>query len=220
MSEGERNGVGPENYATQTPTTVRCSQCRGRMSATEFYVDRRKANGLQSACKSCARRAQKRYYQANGQKYRERRVAASRRDREANLEKRRTYRNQNKHVVWESRYRRRCREYGLVPVVVSFTDRQLVERWGEHCVYCSGRFEEIDHIQAVARGGHHTIENVVPVCKRCNQRKFLQTDMPLIRASREYQALLSDTGVASNVGGTADDGDLADDGQSDQGRAS
>jgi 5-methylcytosine-specific restriction endonuclease McrA len=36
---------------------------------------------------------------------------------------------------------------------------------------CNGRYEHIDHYVPLARGGEHTVENLVPACSRCNQAK-------------------------------------------------
>jgi len=43
----------------------------------------------------------------------------------------------------------------------------------EHrCAYCgqSGKLEQ-DHYVPIAKGGHHTKENVVPACRSCNAKK-------------------------------------------------
>ena len=46
------------------------------------------------------------------------------------------------------------------------------------CVYCNKRKKlNLDHIEPLARGGAHDIENVVPACKSCNSSKC---DTPLL----------------------------------------
>lgn len=44
--------------------------------------------------------------------------------------------------------------------------------FGHRCAYCgsTGRLTQ-DHVDPIARGGAHEIENVVPACKRCNSSK-------------------------------------------------
>jgi hypothetical protein len=94
----------------------------------------------------------------------------------------------------EADYRRRSRKHGHQPVVVPFTRRQVVELYGDRCIYCeTGPFEHIDHVQPVAAGGHHTVENAVPSCAACNRRKRHDVDKLLIHVCR----LLKNTGVAS-----------------------
>lgn len=83
----------------------------------------------------------------------------------------RAYREANLHVTWEADHRGRCARYGLDPVIDSFTREELIDYWGngERCIYCDGPFEQIDHHVAVALGGAHNIENVMPSCAPCNR---------------------------------------------------
>lgn len=48
----------------------------------------------------------------------------------------------------------------------------------DHCHYCQVHFgaleqreQTIDHVQAIANGGPHTVENIVPACMSCNSSK-------------------------------------------------
>jgi hypothetical protein len=86
----------------------------------------------------------------------------------------------------ERDYIRRTRRYGHRPVVESFTTQQLMERYGEGCFHCgTGDFECIDHLVCVRVGGPHTLDNALPSCCECNQRKRVAIDAPLIRAYLE-----------------------------------
>jgi hypothetical protein len=60
--------------------------------------------------------------------------------------------------------------------------RRIVERCGFRCAYCrryqesftegpDGRPWHIDHVQALARGGTHTEDNLTLACATCNSRK-------------------------------------------------
>ena len=42
---------------------------------------------------------------------------------------------------------------------------------GNHCVYCGGPYEHIDHFYPLSKGGQHSLANLVPSCKKCNQSK-------------------------------------------------
>lgn len=74
-----------------------------------------------------------------------------------------------------SRMHRQIRRARLASTVCDLTDHQwlaLVNAYGARCAYCTKQAPmQIDHIQAVALGGDHTLRNVVPACKRCNQVK-------------------------------------------------
>ena len=77
--------------------------------------------------------------------------------------------------------------YGHRPVVESFTTRQLIERYGDRCFYCgTGDFECIDHRMCVRVGGQHTLDNTVPCCQMCNQRKRWELDELYIRVHRLF----------------------------------
>lgn len=92
-------------------------------------------------------------------------------NRERIIARTRAYSQANPHVNWEAGYRERCAQYGLEPIVESFTREEVVSFWGngERCIYCDGPFEQIDHHVAVALGGAHAIENVMPSCADCNR---------------------------------------------------
>ncbi len=89
----------------------------------------------------------------------------------------------------ERDYIRRTRMYGHCLVVESFTTQQLIERHGDTCFHCgTGDFECMDHLVCVRVGGAHTLDNAVPSCRECNQRKRWAVDEPRIRAYRESLA--------------------------------
>lgn len=47
----------------------------------------------------------------------------------------------------------------------------VLARFNYQCAYCGGRFESLDHILPVCRGGGTTAVNVAPACHTCNSRK-------------------------------------------------
>jgi len=53
--------------------------------------------------------------------------------------------------------------------------RVLFCRDGWRCAYCGRdggpRDLTVDHVKPLSRGGHHTWDNVVAACRRCNHRK-------------------------------------------------
>ena len=67
-----------------------------------------------------------------------------------------------------------------------------LEEFNYHCAYCNQPFPErdleIEHMWPVARGGAHTLQNVVPACKPCNRRKGTLT--PLEFFARDHGGLV------------------------------
>jgi 5-methylcytosine-specific restriction endonuclease McrA len=58
----------------------------------------------------------------------------------------------------------------------SVTERdwlRLVARYRHCCAYCGEYVEdlEMDHVMPLSRGGHHSIGNLLPSCRRCNASK-------------------------------------------------
>ena len=50
--------------------------------------------------------------------------------------------------------------------------RELVFRTkGHDCYICGEWADAIDHVISAKRGGSSTLENLEPICKRCNSRK-------------------------------------------------
>ena len=174
-----------------------CTVCGTVKPLDEYHRNKRKKDGRDPNCKACA----KAYYQANRARVRaykaayraENREAISERmaeyrarpevkarkaeynaeNRERDLAQSAKYRASNPHVAWEYNYRRRAIGYGFEPVIESFTKDELIERHGDRCFHCGGEWSETDHYPTpVSRGGHHTLETVVPSCKPCNQRSW------------------------------------------------
>ena len=86
---------------------------------------------------------------------------------------------------WLSDYRFRSLMYGIWPVWELVTPGDLIARYGDRCVDCSGgKFEVPDHRVPVAAGGHHVIDNLAPCCVPCNRRKT-RADWVAIRRFRE-----------------------------------
>lgn len=59
----------------------------------------------------------------------------------------------------------------------SFSDDDLLAAWAAAgidarlCTYCTGAADQWDHVTPLSKGGAHAVENYLPSCKVCNQRK-------------------------------------------------
>lgn len=161
-----------------------CTQCGFLRPLDEMAPDRRAKDGVRSICREHRGVYDRARYQTK---------------REAILAQQRRYRQENPGVGWLEDFKRRARKYGLVPVGVPLTREAITEYWGENCFYCpDGAFEQIDHFVAVAAGGHHTIDNVVPCCAACNIRKRWEIDEPAIQLFRAAQAARADSAVSQD----------------------
>lgn len=58
----------------------------------------------------------------------------------------------------------------------------LLNTIGRLCVYCGSEYAEIDHVDALSRGGAHCVGNLLPACKSCNSAKGAKS----IMAWRDY----------------------------------
>lgn len=131
--------------------TKTCTKCFETKPLDAFSANRRSKDGKCHDCKACV----KAYYAANREK-----IAAYGK----------AYRAENPHAAWACGYRRRAKEFGHEAFVEDFTKADVTERYGDSCVHCGGPFEELDHYPTpVVQGGHHTLENTRPSCRRCNR---------------------------------------------------
>jgi 5-methylcytosine-specific restriction endonuclease McrA len=99
-------------------------------------------------------------------------------------------RRQEQSRIWDAEHRRlhpedgrfrqhRRRARKAANGVFAVTDRdyaRLLVLYGDCCAYCRGAFDstnplEWDHVVPIARGGSHSVGNIVPSCRRCNRNK-------------------------------------------------
>jgi 5-methylcytosine-specific restriction endonuclease McrA len=81
----------------------------------------------------------------------------------------------------EQYHRRRARKASNGVYLVTEKDmRRCLARFNNSCAYCSTSFTSSnrptwDHVIAIARGGQHSIGNMVPACPACNTSKWAST---------------------------------------------
>jgi 5-methylcytosine-specific restriction endonuclease McrA len=92
---------------------------------------------------------------------------------------RRKYLDANPHKAREYSCARRMRLLGGTSKLEIGKANQLVKEWGKleslECAYCgcpltSSNFQ-VDHIIPIARGGTHSVQNIVVACRSCNSSK-------------------------------------------------
>lgn len=100
------------------------------------------------------------------------------------------WRKANPDKKREHDHRRRALLAGCI--VSDFTAAQwraLIEQYGNRCAYCGKKHDKLqqDHVLALARGGNHTMSNIVPACKPCNAKK---KDRTLDEAGMKFRVLV------------------------------
>ena len=88
-------------------------------------------------------------------------------------------------------YQLSCHRYGIEPVIKPFSRKEVIDRCGNRCFYCTvGDFEALDHFVPVAAGGAHTLDNARPSCRSCNSLKFWLDDRSLVHEFRRSQDVM------------------------------
>lgn len=167
-----------------TENLLRCSKCGEWKPPELFVIDRSRKTGRSSWCRKCHGQVCAARDAANpeGRKQRSRNYYA--RTRDARAAHARAYRRANPDLMREQRgrtrlarraseaarrARRRTTDHGCV---TASSIAAIGRLYGNLCAYCpTGRFEEIDHVVPLSRGGVHCVQNLAPACQRCNRSK-------------------------------------------------
>lgn len=134
-----------------------CPRCGETKPVTEFGKNRGRVDGRQGFCRSCVSL-----------------IDTANRSKDSVKASKRKWRDANRDLV---------RLYARVSVakrrqqidadkrkVLGKDLRRLVNRYGG-CAYCDGPYEALDHVVPLARGGRHSIGNLLPACRFCNSSK-------------------------------------------------
>ena len=162
-----------------------CKDCKQILPLSNYYKHATNADGLYGRCKKChsilneinrkknpakwAKRARDIYW-SNPELYRER--AKQHREKYPDLMKQRfkdwSLANPEKARERGARRRARRETNGIFKV----TAKEKLRLYNNPCFYC-GSFEQIqiDHVIPIARGGRHSIGNLVAACAKCNNHK-------------------------------------------------
>jgi len=184
-----RVGVKPARPVQDFPDGTRlCNGCAVRKPLDEFPKDPNATAGRRSNCKPCHTARAKDWYAANRDEHLPRQKARYHRDIEKMRARDRARYERDKpkriELAVESVHRRRAL-LRSVPNDRGITYQALREKFGDLCHYCRATmtFEPadgrtyipsratIEHLAPLARGGHHTWDNVVLACWQCNVRK-------------------------------------------------
>lgn len=163
----------------------KCSTCKQLLPATREYFSTQKMgkNGLQSFCKSCGAKQQKRYRNEHPD-----RIAIMERKRNQNPNRQEQHRLRNRlHPRNKEQHRKQNQERRrLLNNAEGFhTDDEIMELYelqDGRCGYCGipifwnvNRDIHEDHMTPLSRGGSDWIDNIVLACETCNCSKHDKT---------------------------------------------
>ncbi len=180
-----------EAYAFLAARLKCCTGCGVWKAKSGYHRSRHAKDGLASSCKVCKNwasylqrlrtperlRAQKKAWSiAHAAEIKKRRAEQRRLNREAiNAAKREKYANtyaKEPQKYLSSVHKRRA----LVEDGGSYSQEEwdaLCARYGNKCLWCDAKTAlTVDHVVPLSQGGSNTIDNLQPLCARCNRAKY------------------------------------------------
>lgn len=165
-----------------------CSMCKNVLSEKDFYVLKSSPSGLQSRCKSCAKKynedkresINKRRNKRNAQRrdiLNARANAIYKRDREKILQRSRERYATEKGKLNNriQQHKRRARRNSAVGTHTAQDVLDIFQSQNGKCAWCgcdvSNKYH-VDHVIPLSRGGSDAKENLVISCKTCNLKKY------------------------------------------------
>jgi 5-methylcytosine-specific restriction endonuclease McrA len=132
------------------------------------------------------RSEKRKHYLANGETIRAKNRAWAKSNREKMNSYYRQYAVDRPDVILKKRIKRRVRM--MTNGVFQVTKKDLRRLLGKPCVYCGAdKNMTLDHVIPIARGGRHSVGNLMPLCLSCNTSKQDKTFMEF-RMAKMVQA--------------------------------
>lgn len=156
-----------------------CKKCKQFLPVDKFWRCPGNSDGLQSWCKTCTRASnpeyRKNYNKQYAETHREQMHVYAQRWYTNHPEHAKEYRMRRPEVHVSARHRRRARIAGNGGIVTSEELKALFEFYEYTCLACGMNGPDIklepDHIIPISLGGLNIIENLQPLCEKCNERK-------------------------------------------------
>lgn len=168
-----------------------CTKCKTDLPIDQFARHAGRADGYQNQCRPCVRAYNRAYYLTNSDDVKHAVSARYRNNPDkvkayvkawqaTNPDLFRTYvskwqdNNVEARRSIAQRRRARLKNNGIFTV----SKREIVALYSSPCFYCGSTSQiTADHVVPIARGGSHSVGNLVPACDSCNKSKNDRTIM-------------------------------------------
>ena len=165
-----------------------CPRCNVTKPLTEWHKSSKTKDGLQAWCKSCRKEYNKKYEISRSKRteynrarwekikddpqmvaYRKEWVS---KNRDRLQEYSRSYYRNNRILMLHHRSNQKARERGYEGIL-SLDDWKLVLSLTDgQCIACEeNAADSIDHVLPLVKGGMNTVQNIQPMCIKCNLKK-------------------------------------------------
>lgn len=184
------NSIPPRPAVADTRTCTKCGEVK---PLSEFPIKNARTGQRRTHCKGCRAIEKAAYQLANAEAIRASNAAYRAANRAALAERERAWREANpdrysaihskhkaanKDAVNAATHRRRARIKGNGGSYTAAEWRAIKAVHDFRCLLCGRQEPEItltvDHIVPISAGGRNTAENLQPLCKSCNSKKYRQ----------------------------------------------
>jgi 5-methylcytosine-specific restriction endonuclease McrA len=150
-----------------------CSTCKTERPITDYFKLATSKDGRYGQCKHCRYAVSKAWHKNNPQ-YRLEKYKQSRDISIAYVAK---YQKEHPDKVLIKNHKARAKKYGCEGTFTFEEWQHLCEKYNHCCLKCGGKEKlTIDHIIPLSGGGRNSIENIQPLCLRCNSSKNALTE--------------------------------------------
>jgi len=179
----EMRGGKPQPTRIEGATQKVCTKCKVLKDLADFNISKRNIDNRRSDCKQCEY-AQKRAWVIKNRE----RLNIKRRNRANSIEQKQKIAERVKkwkklHPDKKKAYQvqRRSKIKNLITDLTTSQWDEIKSFYNYCCAYCGKETKlTIDHVIPIAKGGHHTANNVVPACLSCNSSKGVKMVQPSV----------------------------------------
>ena len=167
-----------------------CRTCLLELPLEQFGSDKTRKDAKCVYCKQCFKKRQKDNYHKNRDKWLANNQRWKSQNRERYLKSQAKYYQKNKALVkqriskWNARHKSQLVNYNNKRRITLESNKFLVfekdirKILNQPCFYCKTTpATTIDHIIPVAKGGRHSVGNLIGACRPCNSSKKTKTIM-------------------------------------------
>jgi 5-methylcytosine-specific restriction endonuclease McrA len=147
-----------------------CEFCKLKKPLIAFSKYKTTKDGFARRCKECEKERKYRYQKENAELYSIKRKLYRQKNKEAITAYHRLWTQKNllKKNLYSHKRRNLLKENGSFEIIA----KDIKRLKASDCFYCGSKDNlQIDHIIPIAKGGRHSIGNLVMACQPCNGSK-------------------------------------------------